>query len=130
MAGLVAQVLVVAAGVAVRDEPIHRRGQPDARREARDDQHQPRDVERAAVPDAVQSLAEQTQRRRRQHQARAQPQDPVVGPARQIAHEEERQRAQAGGQPGQRRGEHARTHGRDFYIVSDAESNAQSRRRA
>ena len=105
--GLVPEVLVVAAGVVVGDEAIHRRRQPDADDEAGDHQRQLRDVEAAALVDAAHRLGQQAQRRRRQHQPGAQPQDAVVGPARQIAHEQERQRAQAGGQTGKHCGQRA-----------------------
>ena len=71
--------------------------------EAGDDQRQLGDVEPVRPADAVHGLGQQAQRRRRQHQPGAQTQDAVVGPARQLAHEQERQRAQAGRQPGQHR---------------------------
>ena len=100
MPRLVAEVLVVAAGVVVGNEPIHRRREPDADDEARDHQRQPCDVEAAALVNTAHRLGQQAQRRRREHQPGAQAQDAVVGPARQIAHEQERQRAQAGGQTG------------------------------
>ena len=103
VAGLVAEVLVVAARVVVGNEAIHGRREPDARREPDDDQRQPRDVEPVRPAHVVHGLAEQAQRRRREHQPGAQAQDAVVGPARQLAHEQERQRAQAGRQPGEQR---------------------------
>ena len=107
VAGLVPEVLVVAAGVVVGDEAIHRRRQPDAHDEAGDHERQLRDVEPAAVVNAAHRLGQQAERRRRQHQPGAEAQDAVVGPARQIAHEQERQRAQAGGQTGKDRGQRA-----------------------
>ena len=105
--GLVPEVLVVAAGVVVRDEPIHRRRQPDAHDEAGHHERELRHVEAAAFVNAAHRLGQQAEGRRRQHQPGAEPQDAVVGPAREIAHEEERQRAQAGGQTGKDRGQSA-----------------------
>ena len=42
--GLVAEVLVVAAGVLVRDQAIHRRGEPGPDDEARQDQDEAPEV--------------------------------------------------------------------------------------
>jgi hypothetical protein len=103
----VPEVLVVTARVVVGDETIHRRRQPDAHDEAGDHQRKLRHVEAAAFVNAAHRLGQQAEGGRRQHQPGAKPQDPVVGPAREIAHEEERQRAQAGGQTGKNRGQRA-----------------------
>jgi hypothetical protein len=121
----VAQVLVVAARVVVGNETIHRGGQPDADHEARDHQRQLADVEPVRTVHAVDGLGQQAERGGRQHQPRAEPQDAVVRPAREIAHEQERQRAQAGGQTRKDRGQRARAHGPCFYIVRGMESNAR-----
>ena len=57
--GLVAEVLVVSAGVAVGDESIHRRRQPHADGEPRDHDEQSPEVEPAGAAQAVQRLAQQ-----------------------------------------------------------------------
>ena len=114
VARLVPEVLVVPARVVVGNEPIHRGGEADADREADDDQREPPEVEPVRAPDAVHRLAQQAERRGRQHQPRPEPEDSVVGSPRKIAHEQERQRAQAGRQPGDCRREGASAHDRDY----------------
>ena len=94
VAGRVAEVLVVAARVLVQDEAVHDGGDRDAGGEARDDEREPPEVERAVDANVVHGLAEQARAPAR----RAEPEDAVVGAA-DRAHEDERQRAELVARP-------------------------------
>ncbi len=107
---LVAQVLMVPAGVPVGDQAIHRRRQADAGAEAHQHPEQARRVESAVDAQVAQRLAQQAERRRCQHQARPQTQDPVVKAARQLAHEGEGHGAEHGRKTGRHGGEQRGAH--------------------
>ena len=113
------EVLVVAAGVLVRDQAIHGGGDPGADREAGDHQREAPQVKDAPFVDAAHRLGDQAQRRRRQHQPCPEAQDSVVGLPRQLAHEQERQRPQAGGQPGDGGGKSSGTQGQGTIYRDD-----------
>ncbi len=83
--GLVAQVLVMPAGVLVWDQAIHGGGDPGADREPRDDQHEAPQVKDFPLVHTAERLGAEAERRRCQHEAGPQAQDPVVGPPGKIA---------------------------------------------
>jgi hypothetical protein len=111
VARAVPEVPVVAARVAVGDQPVHQRRQGRPRREAEDHRPQPPGDQARGVADADQGLAQQPERGRRQHQPRAEAEDAVVHPPRQRAHEQERQGPESRGQTRGGRGDQGGAHG-------------------
>jgi len=113
MVAFMSNVVVMAAGVSVRNEAVHDRGENDAEQEPEDDLAELAGIEPIGSLHAVQRFGEQAQRGGSQHEPRTQAQNAVVRAARKAAQEEEWESPQASGQAGQARSDKGIEHGRD-----------------
>ena len=121
-----ADVFVVAARVAVGDEAIHDGRDHRADQETRNHLGQERAVQARRTPNAFQGLGQKAHGGGGQHEPRAQPQNAVVGPAREPAEEEERKSPQARGQAGQASGEEGLQHGEAILTTQRAQVRISS----
>ena len=105
VAGLVRDVLVVPARMAVRDEAIHGDRDQHAGEEAARDEREAPEIEARGGADPGERLVQQAQRRGGEHQPGAEAEDAVVAAAGQLLHEQEGERAEPGGEARRERGE-------------------------
>lgn len=121
-----ADVVVMAAGMAVRDEAIHERGDDDPGQEPHDHLAEPKTVEAARALHAFQSLGQKPKRRCGEHEPGAEPEDAVIGSSWKPTQEEEGECTEAGGQASQTRGDERFQHARvvSYHAASAAEDFA------
>lgn len=110
LSGIVPEVLVVPARVPMGNQAIHQGGEASAHRETEGHLGNPRGIEASRRSHARHGFAEQPERRRRQHQARAEAEDAVVDSPRQLANEQKGQSPDPGGESGHGRGDHGGAH--------------------